>query len=198
MLTSSKGWYVASVADGTRERVFTLDDKNEEKNPRVSVLGWTPAGDALLVQLQRAESLGSRRDAPRPEDQAAHAARQGSQSLSEHPLLARRQHGRVSDVGRRSPGGSLRRRRQLPQSAQADDAQSVDGRARRCPSSELVAYRDADGKTLYGVLRYPVELPERAESIRRSSRSTRRSSTTASTAARRFSPITATPSSTRP
>ena len=34
LLTSKKGWYVASVADGTRERVLTLDDKNEEQATR--------------------------------------------------------------------------------------------------------------------------------------------------------------------
>ena len=36
LLTSKKGWYVASVADGARERVLTLDDKNEDKNPKLT------------------------------------------------------------------------------------------------------------------------------------------------------------------
>ena len=31
LLTSKRGWYVASVADGARERVLTLDDTHEER-----------------------------------------------------------------------------------------------------------------------------------------------------------------------
>ena len=39
------------------------------------------------------------------------------------------------------------------------------------PASELVSYRDADGKVLYGVLRYPVgyekgqEIPDRVRAV---------------------------------
>ena len=59
VLTSKKGWYVASVKDGVRNQVLTLDDKNETNNPRISAVGWTPAGDALLALDQRiAAGLG--------------------------------------------------------------------------------------------------------------------------------------------
>ena len=50
LLTSKKGWYVAAVADGSRDRVLTLDDKNEDKNPKLTAIDWTPSGDAILVQ----------------------------------------------------------------------------------------------------------------------------------------------------
>ena len=52
----------------------------------------------------------------------------------------------------------------------ADRAEPVDVPPGCCPRSELVPYRDADGKQLYGVLRYPVGLPEGQGSTRRSSR----------------------------
>ena len=50
LITSKKGWYVAAVADGARDRVLTLDDKNEDKNPKLTAVDWTPGGDAILVQ----------------------------------------------------------------------------------------------------------------------------------------------------
>ena len=34
----------------SRDRVLTLDDKNEDKNPKLTAVDWTPAGDAILVQ----------------------------------------------------------------------------------------------------------------------------------------------------
>ena len=155
VLTSRKGWYVASVADGARERVFTLDDKKEENNPRVSVLGWTPAGDALLVNFSEPNQwergvmrldLKSKQLTALVKDrnlyQNVRFARDGNvvvYSMSDGDQPADLY---VADASFRNP-------RRL-----TTVNPWIAGKA--LPSSELVAYRDADGKTLYGVLRYPV------------------------------------------
>src|SRR5262249_39359622 len=48
LVTSSKGWYVVTVADGARKQILTLD-KDEEKNPRIAVLDWAPDGSAIYA-----------------------------------------------------------------------------------------------------------------------------------------------------
>jgi dipeptidyl aminopeptidase/acylaminoacyl peptidase len=155
VLTSRKGWYIASIADGRRDKVFTLDDKNEEKNPRVSVLGWTPDGHALLVQYSEPDrwdrgvmilDLATRTLTPLVRDrnlyQGVRYSRDGTTVVYS-----------MSDGDR-------------PADLYVADASFKNARritdlnpwvARKAlPTSELVSYRDADGKTLYGVLRYPV------------------------------------------
>jgi dipeptidyl aminopeptidase/acylaminoacyl peptidase len=155
VLTSRKGWYVASVADGAREKVFTLDDKNEERNPRISILGWTPAGDALLVQYSEPDrwdrgvmslNLATRSLSPLVRDrnlyQSVRYSRDGSTvvyALSDGDRPADLY---VADALFRTP-------RKLT------DLNPWMAR-KALPASELVTYRDADGKTLHGVLRYPI------------------------------------------
>lgn len=155
VLTSKKGWYVASVADGTRDRVFTLDEKNEERNPRASVIGWTPADDALVVQYSEADrwdrgvmrlDLETKQLMALAKDrnlyQNVRYSRNGSTVVYQMSDGDRPAELYVADASFRNP-------RKL-----TDLNPWIAGRA--LPSSELVAYRDADGKTLYGVLRYPV------------------------------------------
>jgi dipeptidyl aminopeptidase/acylaminoacyl peptidase len=155
VLTSGKGWYVASIATGARERVFTLDEKNEDANPRASVLGWTPDGGALLVNY----SERSRWD-------------RGVMRLDLHtgelaPLVRdsnlyqniRYSHDGTTVVYSMSDGDR-------PAELYVADASFQNARkltdlnpwiaSKALPRSELVSYRDADGKVLYGVLRYPV------------------------------------------
>jgi dipeptidyl aminopeptidase/acylaminoacyl peptidase len=156
VLTSRKGWYVATVADGTRERVYTLDDKNEDLNPRASVLGWTPDGTALLVNYSEADrwergvmrlDLASRQLTPLVKDanlyQNVRYSRDGSTVV-----FAMSDGDRPAEIYAADAG--FRNRRKL-----TDLNPWIGGKA--LPRSELVAYRDADGKTLYGVLRYPVD-----------------------------------------
>ena len=155
VLTSRKGWYVASVQTGARERVFTLDEKNEDANPRASVLGWTPDSRALLVQYgERSRwdrgvmrlDLQSKQLAPLVRDanlyQNIRYSHDGStvvysMSDGDHPAELY-----VADA-------SFRNARKL-----TDLNPWIASKA--LPRSELVSYRDADGKVLYGVLRYPV------------------------------------------
>jgi dipeptidyl aminopeptidase/acylaminoacyl peptidase len=155
VLTSKKGWYVADVATGAREQVFTLDDKNEEKNPRVSVLGWTPTGDALVVQYSEPDrwdrgvmtlDLKTKRMAALVKDrnlyQNLRYSRDGSTVVYQMSDGDRPAELYAADASFRNP-------RKL-----TDLNPWIAGKA--LPVSELIAYRDADGKTLYGVLRYPV------------------------------------------
>ena len=155
VLTSRKGWYIASVAEGTRERVLTLDEKNEDANPRASVLGWTPDGRALLVNYS---------ERSRWERGVMRLDVQTKQLL---PLVRdtnlyqniRYSHDGSTVVYAMSDGDR-------PAELYAADADFRNARkltdlnpwiaTRALPRSELVSYRDADGKILYGVLRYPV------------------------------------------
>ncbi len=155
LLTSKKGWYVATVADGARERVLTLDDKNEDRNPKLTVVDWTPAGDALLVQYGEPDRW--------------------DRGLSRLDLKTKALTSLVRDSGvyqgfRTSRDGSTvifqKSDGTRPAELYAADASLANVRKltdlnpwiakKALPASELVSYRDADGKVLYGVLRYPI------------------------------------------
>jgi dipeptidyl aminopeptidase/acylaminoacyl peptidase len=155
VLTSRKGWYVASVASGTRERVFTLDEKNEDLNPRASVLGWTPDGAALLVTYSEPNrwdrgvmrlDLQTKQLTPVVKDsnlyQNVRYSHDGSTVVYSMSDGDRPAEIYVADA-------NFRNRRKLTDLNPWIASKSL-------PASELVSYRDADGKTLYGVLRYPV------------------------------------------
>lgn len=155
LITSKKGWYVASVADGTREQVLTLDDKNEEKNPRLTAVDWTPSGDAILVQYGERDrwdrglsrlDLKTRTLTSLARDNAVY---QGFRMARDGRTI----------VFQKSDGTR-------PAELYAADAGFANVRKltdlnpwivkKALPASELVSYRDADGKVLYGVLRYPI------------------------------------------
>jgi dipeptidyl aminopeptidase/acylaminoacyl peptidase len=155
LLTSRKGWYVASVADGTRDRVLVLDDKNEDRNPKLTAVDWTPDGSAILVQYGEPDRWDrglSRLDLGTKT--LASLARDGG--VYQGLRMAR--DGRTI-VFQKSDGTR-------PAELYAADASFTNVRkltdlnpwmaAKALPASELVSYRDADGKVLYGVLRYPV------------------------------------------
>ncbi|HJU43683.1 MAG TPA: prolyl oligopeptidase family serine peptidase [Vicinamibacterales bacterium] len=155
LITSKKGWYVADVADGSRERVLTLDDKNEEKNPRLTAVDWTPSGDAILVQYGEADRW--------------------DRGLSRLDLTTKTLTSLVRDDGvyqgfRVSRDGRTMvfQKSDGTRPAELYTADAAFGNVRKLtdlnpwiakkalPASELVSYRDADGKVLYGVLRYPI------------------------------------------
>jgi dipeptidyl aminopeptidase/acylaminoacyl peptidase len=155
LITSKQGWYVASVADGSHDRVLTLDDKNEDKNPKLTAVDWLPSGEAILVQYgepDRWERGLSRLD------------------LKTRALTSLARDNGVYQGFRLSRDGRtllfLKSDGTRPAELYAADA--AFGNARKLtdlnpwmankalPASELVSYRDADGKVLYGVLRYPI------------------------------------------
>ena len=155
LLSSKKGWYVASVADGARDRVLLLDDKNEDKNPKLTAVDWTPSGDAVIVQYGEPDrwergisklDLQTKTLTPLVRDagvyQNVRVSRDGS------TVIFQKSDGtRPADLYAADPGfTNIRKLTDLnPWTA-----------AKALPASELVSYRDADGKVLYGVLRYPV------------------------------------------
>ncbi len=155
LLTSKKGWYVASVADGTRDRVLTLDDKNEERNPKLTAVEWTPSGDAILVQYGEPDrwdrglsrlDLKTRALTSLARDngvyQGFRVARDGRTIVFQKSDGTRPAELYAADSG----FTNVRKLTDLnPWIAK-----------KALPASELVSYRDADGKVLYGVLRYPV------------------------------------------
>ncbi len=196
LVTSKKGWYVVTVADATRDLFLPLEE-DEEKNPRLTALRWSADGKGVYAtfgERTRWErgvvlvDVTTKAMTPLVKDSRLYSNVQLSRDAS--TLVFTRTDGnapaevfamRIADAG----GAAAPR-----QLTALNDWVS----AKAIPRSELVSYRDADGKELYGVLRYP-STTSRASDTRRSSRSTRRSSTTASTAAPPSSPTTATRSS---
>ena len=155
LITSKKGWYVASVADGSRDRVLTLDDKNEDKNPKLSAIDWTPSGDAIFVQYGEPDRW--------------------DRGLSRIDVKTKRLTSLVRDASLYQgfrvsrDGGTIVFQKSdgtRPGELYAADPDFTNVRkltdlnpwiaTKALPASELVSYRDADGKVLYGVLRYPV------------------------------------------
>ncbi len=155
LVTSKKGWYVATVADGSRDRVLTLDDKNEDRNPKLTALDWTPAGDAIFVQYGEPDRW----------DRGISRLDLKTKTLTTLVRDSSLYQGfRVS-----RDGGTivfLKSNGTQPAELYAADTSFANVRKltdlnpwiakKSLPASELVSYRDADGKVLYGVLRYPI------------------------------------------
>jgi dipeptidyl aminopeptidase/acylaminoacyl peptidase len=155
LATTKKAWYAIRVADGSRRPLLTLDPDKEETEPRIEPLAWSPDGESLFATW-------SARD--RWERGLVHLnVMNGAMT----PLLKdSRLYGgfRFSRDGRTvvftvSDGDR-------PAELYAADSPFTTARkltdlnawvaGRLAPRSELVSYRDSDGKLLYGVLRYPV------------------------------------------
>lgn len=153
LMTSSKGWYVVNVADGSRKQILTLD-KDTEKNPRISALDWAPDGSGIYA------TWGARGAWERGLVRIDAATGQMTTLVKDARLYGgprlSRDGGRfvfsLSDGDRPAElytaDGSFRNFKALTNLNPwlAD---------RKLPKSELVPYRDVDGKLLYGILRYP-------------------------------------------
>ena len=146
---------MASVADGSRDRVLTLDDKNEDKNPKLTAIDWTPSGDAILVQYGEPDRWDrgiSRLDLKTKTlttlARDANLYQGFRQSRDGSTMVFQKSDGtRPAELYAADPG--LTNVRKL-----TDLNPWIAKKA--LPASELVSYRDADGKVLYGVLRYPI------------------------------------------
>lgn len=155
LVTSRKGWYVVTLADASRELVLPLDEKRTERNPRLTLVDWTPEGDALLIQHGEPDrwergvvrlDLKTRQMTPLVKDTHLYSTIRLSRDA--RTVVFQRSDGdRPADL-------------YVADAAFANVRKLTDlnpwmaGRA--VPASELVSYRDVDGKILYGVLRYPV------------------------------------------
>jgi dipeptidyl aminopeptidase/acylaminoacyl peptidase len=154
LVSSRKGWYTIALASGARELIVPFEE-DEEKNPRLSLIGWNPDGSSLYASWSAREKwergivridLGTKTMTPLVRDSHIYSSVQLSRDGS-------------TFLYTRSDG-------MLPADLYAADARfSAPKRlteanpwlaTRAVPTSELVTYRDADGKELRGVLRYPV------------------------------------------
>ena len=154
LMTSRKGWYVVNVADGTRRQIVTLDT-DEEKNPRIAALDWVPDGSAIFA------TLGARDKWERGVVRIDTTSGAMTTLVKDTRLYSNLRMAR--DGGTFVFSGSDGDRPADLHVADAGFKQVrtltklnpwLDGRP--LPKSELVKYRDVDGKPLYGVLRYPI------------------------------------------
>jgi dipeptidyl aminopeptidase/acylaminoacyl peptidase len=155
LVTSRKGWYVVTLADGSRELVLPLDETRSERNPRVTLLDWTPEGDGLLIQHGAPDrwhrgivrlDLATKQITPLVMDTHLYSTIRPSRDA--RTIVFQRSDGdRPADLYVADAGfTNVRKLTDLnPWIA-----------SRALPTSELVSYRDVDGKVLHGVLRYPV------------------------------------------
>jgi dipeptidyl aminopeptidase/acylaminoacyl peptidase len=154
LVTSRKGWYVVNVADGARRQILTLET-DEEKNPRIAALDWTPDGTAIFA------TMGARDKWDRGVVRIDAASGAVTTLVKDARLYNNVRLSR--DGGTFVFSGSDGDR--PAELVAADSAWKnvrtltklnpwLDGRP--VPKSELVKYRDVDGKPLYGVLRYPI------------------------------------------
>ena len=154
LVTSRKGWYVVNVADGVRDLIVPMAE-DEEANPRLSAIAWAPDGSSIYAtwaardQWQRGIvriDLATKTMAPVVRDarlySGAQLSRDGStfvytMSDGDRPAELHAADSRFKDIRRLSDLNPWMASKALPK-------------------SELIAYRDVDGKQLYGVLRYPI------------------------------------------
>ncbi len=153
LVTSRKGWYVLTVADAQRKLIVPMQE-DEEKNPRMAALDWTPDGSAIYATWAARDKWERglvRVDAttgtitPVARDSRVYGVRM---TRNGNAFI-----GTVSDGDR-------------PADLYVADSQFASAKrltdvnpwlvSKSLPRSELVRYRDVDGKELYGVLRYPV------------------------------------------
>ena len=155
LITSKKGWYVVDIASAAREQVLTLQD-GEEKNPRMEALEWSPDGQAVFLTWSERDrwergfvrlDVATKALVPLVRNTRLYAGFRQARD-GRHVVFT------LSD-------GDLPGDLHVASSDFAAVKRLTDVNtwlaAKALPKSELVSYRDADGKVLHGVLRYPVD-----------------------------------------
>ena len=154
LVTSRKGWYVLNIGSGARTLIVPMDE-DEDKNPRLSAIDWSPDGRAIYASW-----------AVRDRWQRGIVSID-TQSGTMTPLVRdARLYGGVRMMRNGSGFVMTVSDGDRPADLYTSDAKLASFKrlsdlnpwlsARALPASELVKYRDVDGKELYGVLRYPV------------------------------------------
>ncbi len=153
LMSSKKGYYVVDVASAARDLVVPLD-KDEDKNPRRTVVSWSPDGTSIFMTESERDrwkrglvrlDLASKRVTPLVKDARLYGGLRMSRDGSTFVFTMSDGDG-PGDLYAADRGMGAMRRLTEANAWMAD---------RALPRSELVSYRDADGKLLYGVLRYP-------------------------------------------
>lgn len=154
LITSKKGWYVVNVATGAREQVLALD-ADDEKNPRREAIGWDPAGGSVYVTWsERARwerglvrlDVATKAITPLVKDARVYAGFRQSRNGDRWVVS-------ISDGDR--PAELFSGDAALASLKKLTDLNPWMAQ-KSLPRSELVSYRDSDGKVLHGVLRFPV------------------------------------------
>lgn len=154
LATSKKGWYVIDVKTAAREQILTLKPE-EDQNPRMEAVTWSPDGRAIYLTWSERDrwerglvslDVATKTLTPLVKDARLYAgfrlARSGSRWI-----VSVSQDDRPPELY--AADANLSAMRKLTDLNPWLAQKSV-------PRSELVSYRDTDGKVLYGVLRYPV------------------------------------------
>jgi dipeptidyl aminopeptidase/acylaminoacyl peptidase len=155
LITSRKGWYVVSLADGARRQIVTLDP-DDATAPEMSAFDWTPDGSAIYATW-------SARDRWERGIVRIDAASGDVTPLVKDSRLWRGV--RLTRDGRRLVGlvsDGDEPNELFVSAADFSEFKKITDlnpwlADRKLPKSELVKYRDADGEELYGILRYPVD-----------------------------------------
>ena len=154
LATSRKGWYVIATADASRKLIVPMDE-DEEKNPRMSSIDWSPDGRTIYATWSARDrwerglvSIDTQSGAITPlvrDDRlygGIRMVRNGSGFVAT-----------VSDGNR--PAELFVTDAKFAAMKRLTDLNPWLA-TKSLPKSELVSYRDVDGKQMYGVLRYPV------------------------------------------
>ena len=154
LASSKKGWYVITVASGARELIVPMED-DEEKNPRLTAVGWSPDGSSILATWGARDKwergivrvdISTKAMTPLVRDDRLYGGVRLSRDGT--TLLYTLSDGsRPADLHVSTGGFSTSRKL-------SDTNPWI--AAKHLPKSELVKYRDIDGKELHGVLRYPL------------------------------------------
>ena len=154
LITSRKGWYIVTVADAKREQVLALNPDEEEKAPQMSALDWSLDGKDLYLTwsardkwdrgLQRL-NLATKAMTPLVKDSRLYSGFRLSRDGRTFVFLA--SDGNHPNELHVADAGFTSVKKLTDSNPWMAD--------RVLPTSELVSYRDADGKVLHGVLRYP-------------------------------------------
>jgi len=154
LVTSRKGWYVVTVADAARELILPLDE-NEDKNPRMTAIDWTLDGAGIYA------TWGARDAWQRGIVRMDVASKQMSTIVKDSRLYGGVRLSRdgstftftMSDGNR--PADLYSADVAFSAVKRLSDANAWLS-SKLLPTSELIAYRDVDGKQLYGIVRYPI------------------------------------------
>ena len=154
LITSKKGWYVVDIASAARDQVLALKD-DEEENPRMQALEWSPDGRAIYLTWSERDrwerglaklDVATKAMEPLVKDARLYSGFRQTRD-GRHFVFT------LSDGDR--PGELYAAPADFGGMTRLTDLNPWIA-SKQVPRSELVSYRDADGKVLYGVLRYPV------------------------------------------
>jgi dipeptidyl aminopeptidase/acylaminoacyl peptidase len=154
LISSRKGWYVVNVASAARELIVPLQE-DEDKNPRLSIIDWAPDGSAIYANWAAKDKwergvvkidVGSKTMTPLVRDSRLYNGVRLSRDGRTFFLA-------ISDGDR--PADLYVTDTSMKTMKRVTDTNAWIA-TKALPKSELVPYRDADGKPLYGVLRYPI------------------------------------------